>query len=285
MRDTLIDMWQVCFEEQPAPVCYFFDTYFEPQNCLVYEVNGKPVAMAHLLPAQIIYNNSLVQAHYIYAAATSPEHRSKGYMRALLNQAAELGAARGDMYSFLLPSQSDLYRYYGQLGYVPYFQTKFVTLSSGELRALAVDGQTSTIVFSHQQVESARNAHIGSAEGSVIWSERAISYAVGLSALYGGSLIYSQTGDQFAYALCSATDGENCTVVEIMADESTIADLLATILHQVPAQTYRLRLPGFSNLFAQQGQVSTHGMIKPLLHNDGLVTTKSGMPYLGLTLD
>lgn len=267
MRGALIDIWQVCFEEQPAPVRYFFDTYFEPQNCLVYEVSGKPVAMAHLLPAQIVYKDSLIQAHYIYAAATAPEHRSKGYMMALLSKAADLGAERGDMYSFLLPSQSDLYRYYGQLGYVPYFQTRFVSLSGSELRALAVGGQTSTIMFSHQQAELARNAHIASADGSVIWSERAISYAIGISKLYGGQLICSQASHQYAYALCSATDGDCCTVVEMMADESTITDLLATILHQVPAQTYRFRLPGFSNLFAQQGQVSTHGMIKPIVSN------------------
>ncbi|KAF0195345.1 MAG: N-acetyltransferase GCN5 [Bacillota bacterium] len=285
MREALLAIWQVCFEEQPAPVRYFFETYFEPHNCLVYEVNDEAVAMVHLLPAQIVHNNSLIQAHYIYAAATLPEHRSKGYMSTLLNHAAEVGAKRGDEYSFLLPSQSDLYRYYGRLGYVPYFQTRFVTLSNGELRALAAGGRKSDLVLNCQQVKSLRNSHIVACDGSVLWGEKAISYAVGISKLYGGQLICSQAGEQFGYALCSATHKENCTVVEIVADEDASADLLATILLQVPAQTYRFRLPGFSSLFAQQGEVSTQGMIKPLLHNDGLSTTKSGLPYLGLTLD
>lgn len=286
MRNALQEIWKVCFEEQPAPVSYFFDTYFKTQNCLVYEASGQPVAMVHLLPAQIVHENSLIQAHYIYAAATSPEHRSKGYMSALLKRAAEVGAERGDMYSFLLPSQSDLYRYYGQLGYLPYFQTNFVTLSSHELGALAAGGQKGDIVLNYQQVESVRSAQLLTASGSVIWSERAISYAIGISKLYGGQLICAQAGDHYGYALCSATDGETCTVVEIIAGESTIADLLATILHQIPAQTYRFRLPVFSKLFAQQGQVSTHGMIKPLTSCSPIdVKNTTNLPYLGLTLD
>lgn len=286
MKSALQEIWQVCFEEQPAPVSYFFDTYFEPQNCLVYEINGQPVAMVHLLPAQIVHKNSLIQAHYIYAAATSPLHRSKGYMSALLKRAAEVGAKRGDMYSFLLPSQSDLYRYYGQLGYLPYFQTTFVTMSSHELGALAAGGQKSPLVLNHHQVESVRSARLLTANGSVIWSERAITYAIGISNIYDGQLICAQAGDQYGYALCSATDGKSCTVFEIMAGESTIADLLATILHQIPAQTYRFRLPGFSNLFAQQGQVSTHGMIKPLVSYGPIdVRNSTNLPYLGLTLD
>ena len=286
MRDSLLDIWQVCFEEQLAPVRYFFDTYFEPQNCLVYEVNDEAVAMVHLLPAHIVCNNTLLQAHYIYAASTLPAHRSKGYMGALLQQAAEIGAKRGDMYSFLLPSHSELYRYYGHLGYVPYFQTRFVTLPSCQLYALAAGGQKSALTPNYQQVESSRNAHIHATDGSVIWSEKAISYATGISQLYGGRLICSQEGNQYAYALCSATDGESCTVVEIVADESTIADLLATILDQVPAQTYNFRLPAFSSIFAQQGQVSTHGMIKPLVGNSPLdLKNVANLPYLGLTLD
>lgn len=285
-RDALLDIWQVCFEEHPEPVRYFFDTYFEPQNCLVYEVNGEAVAMAHLLPAQIVYNKSLVQAHYIYAAATSPKHRSKGYMSTLLKQAAQVGADRGDKYSFLLPSQSELYLYYGKLGYVPYFQTRFVTFSRAALCALAADEQESGIVLSHHQVEAVRSRHLSAVDGSVIWGEKAISYAVGISKLYGGQLICSQAGEQHAYALCSAADGGNCTVVELMADEGTIASLLSTILQHVPAKQYTFRMPGFNNLFAEQGQVSTHGMIKPLVNNAPLdINNLASLPYLGLTLD
>lgn len=278
----LIGVWGQCFEEPAASVEYFFNHRFQPENCLVYEVDGRAAAMVHMLPAHIIQAGSLAQAHYIYAAATLPQYRSRGYMSELLQRAAEVGVERGDRYSFLLPSNNGLYTYYAKLGYISYFQTRLLTLSYAELQSLASGGQKSSVaVLTHRQIESRRNTELLSQQGSVVWSEHAIGYSVGVNELNGGRIVGSRSQSGLAYALCSLND-EHCEVLELMADQAAQADVLANILHYVPAQTYRFRLPGFSGLFPGQGEMASFGMLKPLT---GAGIPQNARPYLGLTLD
>ena len=91
-RPALAELWQVCFEEERRYANFFFNNAFRPENCLVYRVAGRPAAMLHLLPAKIVCGGKPVRIHYVFACATAPEHRSHGYMNALLAYAALVGS-------------------------------------------------------------------------------------------------------------------------------------------------------------------------------------------------
>ena len=71
---------------------------FRPGNCLVYRVAGRPAAMLHLLPAKIVCGGKPVRIHYVFACATAPEHRSHGYMNALLAYATLVGSQREEQF-------------------------------------------------------------------------------------------------------------------------------------------------------------------------------------------
>ncbi len=58
---------------------------------------------------------------YIYAAATLPAYRGRGYCGALLKAAFEVGRSRGQAASFLRPASQGLTDYYTQFGYRPFF--------------------------------------------------------------------------------------------------------------------------------------------------------------------
>lgn len=285
MQKQLSDLWQICFEEQPRPTNFFFNNRFQPQNCLVYKVENQIAAMVHLLPAQIFEKDRVVSAHYIYAAATLPQYRSKGYMGALLKAAAYVGEKRGDQYSVLLPANRKLYDYYAKFGYVPNFETRFLTLPFSEMQAAAAYGRKNKVLLTFRQMIGTRNAQIRSQIGSVLWDETAVAYAYGINRLYGGRLICSRTGNQFAYALCRMDGAEQCEIVEIMADDDTFVNLAANILVEMPAQNYKLRLPNNQALFGGQGKVSLFGMTKPLSSISCNHLQSFSAPYLGLTLD
>jgi GNAT superfamily N-acetyltransferase len=285
MQKQLANLWQICFHEQPRPTNFFFNNSFQPQNCLLYKVGEETAAMVHLLPAEILQNGQNVQAHYIYAAATLPKYRGKGYMASLLKCAAYVGEKRGDQYSVLLPANRRLYEYYGKFGYVPSFETRFLTLPLREMQKAASYGQKNKVFLSYRQMKEARNEQICSQNGSVLWDEKAIAYADGINRLYSGRLICSQTGKKFAYALCRMMDRCQCEIVEIMVDDSTFVDLAANIVAAMPAQAYKLRLPNNPKLLGGQGKISLFGMIKPLSSITCKQIKSFSAPYLGLTLD
>lgn len=59
-------------------------------------------------------------AGYVLAVCTHPDHRGKGIMRPLLQEALRREKARGDVVSVLLPAEEWLYRYYTSVGgYAP----------------------------------------------------------------------------------------------------------------------------------------------------------------------
>ena len=91
MRQELSRLWQSCFGDPAEYPDFFLSRLVSPQDCLVTTVDGKLASAVYLLPAHIRTGGKSVPAHYIFAAATAPEFRSRGIMSALLRRAAEEG--------------------------------------------------------------------------------------------------------------------------------------------------------------------------------------------------
>jgi len=285
-RGELAQIWQTCFDEPARPAKYFLNNYFCPENALIYQIGGKIAAVVYLLPAHIVADLKPVQAHYIYAAATLPQYRGHGYMAALLAWAALSGASRGDQYSIVLPADSGLYSLYEKSDYSAFFQVSTIAVSLSQMCELAESGCICNTILTYRQLNSLRNSHLAGKNGSVLWSEEAFCYAVGIGKVYGDKLICSRTGDQIAYAVCRRIDENTCKVMELMANGNTIVNLATNLISAMPAQTYHFRLPVGSRLLGQQGVKSDFGMIKPLggamLHS---IQQNFDAPYLGLALD
>lgn len=283
-RGELAKIWEVCFEEPVRPAKYFLNNYFRPENCLIYQMNEKVAAVVYLLPAHIATETNPAQAHYIYAAATLPQYRGRGYMAALMAAAALVGANRGDQYSVVLPANPGLYELYGKSDYTTFFQLKTQSVTLDQMCTLSESGLVNKTLLTYSQLNELRRSKLGI--GSVLWSDEAFCFADGIGKIYGDKLICSRTGNKPAYAICRRVDEDNCSVLELMADSDTIGDLAANIICTVPAQNYSIRLPADSTLFGQEGEKSDFGMIKPI---GGTVLNQliqaSHTPYLGLSLD
>jgi predicted acetyltransferase len=286
MQDELKALWQERFHEPSPSIDLFFAEHFHPDNCAVYMVDEKVAAMAHMLPAEIATNQGFVKGHYIYAAATGSAHQGKGCMRALLEYADGLGRERGHAYSFLLPSSPSLYDFYARLGYSTFFTMRFLTLTRDQLSHVTRGRVGYPLSPSYAELVAVRNEQVRHHPGSILWGEKALSYATKLTRLYKGELICAGTGGKQAYALCSQVSDGRCEVIEIMAEDDTLPQLAASILRDVPAKHYRLRLPAFSTLFGGQGELHPWGMVKPLERDIfAEMAQKTTAPYLGLTLD
>jgi GNAT superfamily N-acetyltransferase len=284
MRGELARIWEVCFKEPVRPAKFFLNNYFRPENCLVYQMNDQIEAAVYLLPAQLSVGAKHAQAHYIYAAATLPQYRGRGYMAALMAAAALTGANRGDRYSIVLPADEGLYEFYKKSDYTEFFQIKTQTLTLDQMCGLSESGLTNKTLLTYAQLNALRNSQLGT--GSVLWSDEAFCFADGIGKIYGDKLVCSLTGGNPAYAVCRRIDEDNCAVMELMADRDTISDLIANIICTVPAQKYNFRLPADSTLLGQEGQKSRFGMIKPIAGTElSQLLQASHAPYLGLSLD
>ncbi|MCY1713997.1 GNAT family N-acetyltransferase [Caproiciproducens galactitolivorans] len=285
MRGELARIWETCFQEPPRPAKFFLNNRFRPQNCLVYHTTRGIASVVYLLPVSISTGKKPVQAHYIYAAATLPAYRGRGYMAALLAAAALVGAKRGDQYSAVLPATPQLYGFYQRADYTPFFKVSHYTVSRETMRTLANPGGPSKVLFTYQQLNSVRNEALLRRTGSVLWSDASFAFAQGMGKVYGDRMICARSGNRPAYAFCRRTEQNSCLILELMAGRDTMRNLAAGILNNMPAEQYIFRLPAFSTL-GRKGSVTDFGMIKPI---GGSTIRQIGqdtdMPYLGLPLD
>jgi len=117
----VLKVWQTCFGDEEGYVRFFWENCFPLCRGLVYEEADKLVSMLFLLPGALAYKRSLLPAEYVYAVATLPEYRGKGYASNLVEFAAIAAKGEGKSALCLLPASSELYKYYAKLG----FQTAF----------------------------------------------------------------------------------------------------------------------------------------------------------------
>ncbi len=112
--ENIIKLWDVCFPEEPDFNKYFFENIFRYRNTLILEENGDILSMAQMMPCSI---KNLGKATYIYGACTTPEHRSKGLMKKLLEKSFAVDKRRGNTASVLIPANKELFEFYAKLGY------------------------------------------------------------------------------------------------------------------------------------------------------------------------
>ncbi|HHV32929.1 MAG: GNAT family N-acetyltransferase [Ruminococcaceae bacterium] len=286
MRRELAQIWQICFEEPKRPAGYFLNNYFRPENSLVYQIGGKTAAAVYLLPASVVSRHGTAQAHYIYAAATLPQYRSRGFMAALLAAAALVGAQRGDQYSVVLPATKELYPFYQKSEYQPFFQARMLTVPMEKLCTMAETGVIGKAALTVPLLNDLRREKLEHRVGSVLWSDEAFAFAVGMGGVYGDRLVTSLTGGRPAYALCRRLNEDTVAVLELMAEEATFPDLAANLIQQMPAAQYQFRLSTDSAFPAGESETVPFGMIKPIGGAAlDAVTPETGAPYLGLSLD
>lgn len=283
MRRELIRLWQVCFDEPVRFPRYFMNNIFLPENCLVYRTAGTVAAAVHLVPARIAAAGGAAQAHYIFAAATLPQYRSRGYMASLLAYAAIAGARRGDRFSAVLPADEGLTRYYGAQGYRPFFRVRTLEVSRERLEREAAEADGRRLLPDCRKLNALRNGNLSQSRGSLLWSAQQFRAAAGMNGVYGDRLVCSVSAGGTGYALRRPA-GERCEVLETMCTPEAFGGLAGELLRGTQARAFRFRLPAASGPFAGEGEISEFGMIR-LLGGALPEEIASKTPYLGFAMD
>ena len=87
-----------------------------PHSCFVKKEGEQIVSMVFLNPCSW----DGVAGYYLYACATLPQFRGKGYMKNLLNAAFEKAQNENAFGLILVPAQPDLFDFYGKCGFQPF---------------------------------------------------------------------------------------------------------------------------------------------------------------------
>ena len=256
--EAIEHIWQVCFGDEREYIDLYLENRFQTENMLVIHEDGAPVSMLSLLPVTVTIGGEKHAARYVYAVATLPEYRRKGYASRLIQYAFE----KYEEPLILQPANERLQRYYEQLGFDEVFRQSpcwiynsytekvthvsenaayevaedmtYVSENSYEIRMAEV-GKWQVEEVSAKEYKEIRD-HYFEGEGYVEWDEEAIRYAMKENSFCNGGalkLTNHENGDRkvLMYRVCdSDSETGKLQVVETTLEEDELAEILPTLM-------------------------------------------------------
>lgn len=123
-QPELHQLWETVFGDDPETVQTFFDRFPPEAAGWVLREDGKIQAMAWLLPGSWLLTENAMQAvGYVYAVATAPEARGRGYAGELM-KAIMAFADQRSLLLYTRPAEESLFSWYanhmesGSVGYM-----------------------------------------------------------------------------------------------------------------------------------------------------------------------
>lgn len=119
VRGQLRDLWHLVFGDSYDYIDAFFAAFPSEDIVHTLSVDGQVVSVLYALPLTLADGKRSWPVVYIYAVATLPEYRGRGYMSLLMSKVEQLLCERGVSFLYLLPASEGLRDFYARLGYAP----------------------------------------------------------------------------------------------------------------------------------------------------------------------
>lgn len=121
LKFKMSKLWKNTFHDSDMYISLIFDNYFDPDFVEFEEDNGNVVAGLIGIPYEFGNKESRLKGLYLCGLATHPHFRSRGIMTNMLNRINKKAAEAGFAFTFLIPSDEGLRKYYRDRDYVNAF--------------------------------------------------------------------------------------------------------------------------------------------------------------------
>lgn len=201
----LIDIWQQSFGDEEAYIRMFLSWNVDRCRIVIKEADGKAVSVAYLLPVTFVRaGQKPVSCWYLYAAATLPEYRGRGYFKEIMAYIKEHIPEP----VILVPGEASLISYYEKLGLRLWLRENCVTVKVGAATKSMSENEISKTEFSEPEIfkidfqrYKARRDKILAGQDFIQWDEHFMKYIFHENAVCGGG------------AACICTEGTEFVVL------------------------------------------------------------------------
>ena len=266
---ALRKLWALAFGDSGPYVDNFFHRYYRPERMLVLELDSQVRAMTAWFDTTLILPDSgKFSAAYLYAVATHPDFRSRGFSGTLLAWADEYFRSLKIPVVTTVPARPDLHKFFAQNGFQECFTHDELICESDTSVAIsdcALSSQTPAEYSQLRESLLAGSSHIQ-------FPLDALEYQQGCCQVSGGGLYRVDTPTGPAALCAEGMETGQLLVKELIASPS--------VLSLLPSGLSSL-LPNFSGIYRTPGNSVAFGMIKWLFP----INPPPKNAYLGLAFD
>lgn len=121
LKNKLSKLWKDTFHDNDDYISLVFNNYYDPRFSEYEEAGGEVVAGLVGVPYEFGNAERRIRALYLCGLATRQQYRSRGIMTRLLARVNEKAREAGFAFTFLIPSDDGLRKYYHDREYVNAF--------------------------------------------------------------------------------------------------------------------------------------------------------------------
>lgn len=118
IKKKMARLWKETFHDSDEYVSLIFNSYFDPELVEIEEIGGDVAAALMGVPYSFGNAERNIRGLYLCGLATKPQYRSRGIMTRLLAKINEKARQAGFAFTFLIPSDEGLRKYYHDREYV-----------------------------------------------------------------------------------------------------------------------------------------------------------------------
>ena len=261
---ALKSLWKTVFGDPDEAIAHFIDFYFTPDLTVVAKDGRMIVSVAYILPVGelVLPDGKRTNCAMLYAIATLPGYRGRGFGTAVTNAAALLAGKKGFYSVVLKPEDNGLFAYYEKhTGFKPFFEAAEIEYSYDILPS---NTRNCTLIAAQPSSYRRLRQSILGGSAYIDTDEKALSYQQRLCQASGGDI----------YIITSGGSEIGCAVVEPGNETVFIKELL---------------LPCDLSVKEAAGLVARHHFAKQYIvrhpTNLGLLDVKKSSPFGMLLLN
>lgn len=276
---SIRSLWELAFGDTEAYIDCFFACDYDPESMLLLLEDGVLQTMLYLMPMTLRGPGLTVSAHYIYALATQPAARGRGFGRQLLNAARSRLRDLGDDCATVVPANPGLHKFFGAAGFDECFSTRLAEFPEALLPLASPKGRITPV--SPEDYNRLRSTLLDGSF-SALYSDGLITFQAGLSRLSGGDLYQLELEGETGCAAAEYQDEDTVLLKELLIASRLLPQAVALAARRMPALRYHVRTPAWNSLAGSYLQ--PFGMIQ-WYNRKKADTWARSESYLGLGFD
>lgn len=269
-------IWENVFESGDDEI--FFRFYYKRDMCLVAVQEGTPVSAGYLLPAgDILCGESSIPCAMIYAVATLPEYRNRGYGAGVVRELISTAYAAGYPSVVLCPSSDSLFEYYSEHTELRewFYVSEQIYSAPPEVSCLPIlSGITACEYNRLRETVLAGTPHI-------VMEQQAIEYQSLLCNHFGGGLYCAETSGGLACAVVEKTQSGTIWIKELLAADDCVQEVVSAIAAVYRAPEYIVR----TQAHPRGAVVRRFGMLSAQKVISDVRIVENAFPWYGLAFD
>lgn len=275
------ELWKAAFHDEDSYIDLYYDRFHCPEQVLVLEKEGEIRTMVVTFPLCLhLPDGTSAPSAYLYAFATDPRDRGKGYGRRIYAYAEERFCSSGGAGTVTVPAEPSLFRYFSSIGYRKCFSHRKAEYSRKLLPPVPADGQIHPVEA--ERYNALRN---GLLEGSfyAAYSDELIAHQKAISRLAQADIYELELGGVSGAAAAEYIDEDSVLLKELLFPGKRLTEAVSLVSARLPASRYFVRTPVFWDL--PGGYVQDFGMIKLFGEELDRQLSREVHGYLGLAFD